>query len=263
MKVNRQENPLYTHYDRLLEICRRYDLTLSLGDGLRPGCLADATDAAQFAELVTLGELTRRAREACVQVMVEGPGHVPFDQIQMNIQKQIELCDGAPFYVLGPLVTDIAPGYDHITSAIGGTMAAYCGASMLCYVTPTEHLGLPRVEDVRAGVIAHKIAAHAADIARHRPGARDRDDELSRARYALNWERQFELLLDPRGARRIWESGRNRAREVKPAGKCASTTGLREPTAPETCDAASEEVCSMCGPKFCAMRLSREVAKLP
>ncbi len=263
MRVNGRENPLYEHYDRLLEICRRHDLALSLGDGLRPGCLADASDAAQFAELATLGELTRRAREAEVQVMVEGPGHVPFDQIQMNIRKQIELCDGAPFYVLGPLVTDIAAGHDHITSAIGGTMAAYCGASMLCYVTPTEHLGLPRVEDVRAGVIAHKIAAHAADIALHRPGARDRDDELSRARYALNWERQFELLLDPRGARRIWEFGRSHVRAVKPVGKCASTAGLAEKPPAAACDNASEEVCSMCGPKFCAMRISREVSKLP
>lgn len=260
MRMRREENPLYTHYDRLLEICREYDLTLSLGDGLRPGSLADASDSAQFAELAILGELTRRAREACVQVMVEGPGHIPFHEIEMNIRKQIELCDGAPFYVLGPLVTDIAAGHDHITSAIGGTMAAYCGASMLCYVTPTEHLGLPRVEDVRAGVIAHKIAAHAADIARKRPHARDRDDELSQARFNLNWERQFELLLDPQGARTIWERGRTQT-PVRPAGKCASTAAL--PPSETSCVQDEHEVCTMCGPKFCAMKLTRDVAKLP
>jgi len=237
MEKNDAENPLYTHYDRLLEICRRYDMGLSLGDGLRPGSLADASDAAQFAELATLGELCRRAQEADVQVMIEGPGHIPFDQIEMNMKKQIEICDGAPFYVLGPLVTDIGAGHDHIVSAIGGTMAAYCGASMLCYVTPSEHLALPDIDDVRAGVIAHKIAAHAADIARKRPGARDRDDELSRARYALDWKRQFELLLDPKGARKIWENARTDA--------CK--------------DVDENEACSMCGPKFCAMRISREV----
>ena len=203
MRRNQRENPLYVHFDRLLEICRRADMSLSLGDGLRPGSLADASDAAQFAELTTLGALARRAQAADVQVMIEGPGHIPFHEIEMNVRRQIELCDGAPFYVLGPLVTDIAAGHDHITSAIGGTMAAYAGASMLCYVTPAEHLGLPRLEDVRAGVIAHRIAAHAADIARGRPKARERDDALSRARYALDWERQFELLLDPKGARRI------------------------------------------------------------
>lgn len=240
MQINGQENPLYEYYDRLLEICRRYDLTLSLGDGLRPGSLADASDAAQFAELATLGELTRRARNADVQVMVEGPGHIPFNEIEMNIRRQIELCDGAPFYVLGPLVTDIAAGHDHITSAIGGTMAAYAGASMLCYVTPKEHLGLPNIDDVRAGVIAHKIAAHAADIARNRPGARERDDELSRARYALNWERQFELLLDPATARKYWQE----ANVSKDEGR-----GTRD----------TERVCSMCGPKFCAMKISQEI----
>ncbi|MFA4875509.1 MAG: phosphomethylpyrimidine synthase ThiC [bacterium] len=236
MRKNDQENPLYTHFDRLLETCRRHDMALSLGDGLRPGCLADASDAAQFAELATLGELVRRCREAEVQAMVEGPGHVPFDQIEMNVKKQIELCDGAPFYVLGPLVTDIAAGHDHITSAIGGTMAAYAGASMLCYVTPAEHLGLPNVEQVRAGVIAHKIAAHAADIALNRPGSRERDDELSRARYALDWNRQFELMLDPAGARRIWETAHS--------------------------NKVDSHVCTMCGPKFCAMKISREIADL-
>jgi phosphomethylpyrimidine synthase len=237
MEKNGRENPLYTNFDRLLEICRRHDMALSLGDGLRPGSLADASDEAQFAELKTLGELCRKAWDAEVQVMVEGPGHIPFDEIEMNMRKQIELCDGAPFYVLGPLVTDIAAGHDHITSAIGGTMAAYCGASMLCYVTPTEHLALPGEEDVRAGVIAHRIAAHAADIARGRPGARDRDDELSRARYALDWKSQFELMLDPAGARKIWEKARS-----------------------EGCKGKDEnEACSMCGPKFCAMRISKGV----
>ncbi len=238
MQKNGKENPLFEHFDRLLDICRKYDISLSLGDGLRPGCLADASDAAQFAELATLGDLVRRSREAGVQAMVEGPGHVPFDQIEMNVKKQIELCDGAPFYVLGPLVTDIAAGHDHIVSAIGGTMAAFAGASMLCYVTPAEHLGLPDVTQVRAGVIAHKIAAHAADIARKRPGARERDDELSRARYALDWNRQFELLLDPSGARKIWEAAHS--------------------------NNVPEHACTMCGPKFCAMKISRELdTKLP
>jgi phosphomethylpyrimidine synthase len=239
MEKNNAENPLYTHYDRLLDICRRSDMALSLGDGLRPGSLADASDEAQFAELATLGDLTRRAWDADVQVMVEGPGHIPFDQIEMNMKKQIELCDGAPFYVLGPLVTDIGAGHDHIVSAIGGTMAAFSGASMLCYVTPAEHLALPTDEDVRAGVIAHKIAAHAADIARKRPGARDRDDKLSRARFALDWEKQFELLLDPKGARKIWENAR------KGSGQCED-----------------KEACSMCGPKFCAMKISKGVGEM-
>lgn len=238
MKKNKKENPLYEHYDRLLDICRRYDLGLSLGDGLRPGSLADASDAAQFAELETLGDLVRRAWKAEVQVMVEGPGHIPFDEIKMNVERQMKLCDNAPFYVLGPLVTDIAAGYDHINSAIGGTMAAFSGASMLCYVTPKEHLGLPNVEDVRAGVIAHKIAAHAADIARKRPNARARDDELSRARYALNWDRQFELYLDPKTAKKYWEEAHSNEDKARAA-----------------------KVCSMCGPKFCAMKISKEVAE--
>lgn len=235
MQVNGKENPLYEHYDRLLEICKRYDITLSLGDGLRPGSLADASDDAQFAELETLGELTRRARAASVQAMVEGPGHIPFHEIAMNVKKQIELCDGAPFYVLGPIVTDIAAGHDHIASAIGGTMAAFSGASMLCYVTPKEHLGLPGIEDVHRGVIAHKIAAHAADVALGRPGAQTRDDELSKARFALDWERQFELLLDPKTARKYWEASRSHDRTIS----------------------QPHEACSMCGPKFCAMKISR------
>jgi phosphomethylpyrimidine synthase len=232
MVHHRQQNPLYVHYDRILEIARKYDVTLSLGDGLRPGCLADASDKAQFAELKTLGELTRRAWEKDVQVMVEGPGHVPFDQIAMNVYKQIEECNEAPFYVLGPLVTDIAPGYDHITSAIGATMAGYAGAAMLCYVTPKEHLGLPDADDVKQGVIAYKIAAHAADVARHRKGARDRDDALSRARFAFDWNEQFRLSLDPDTARSMHD-------ETLPA------EGYK-----------TAAFCSMCGPKFCSMNVS-------
>ena len=238
MIYHRKENPLYTHYDRILEISRKYDVTLSLGDGLRPGCLADASDEAQFAELRTLGELTRRAWERDVQVMIEGPGHVPFDQIRMNVEKQQEICNEAPFYVLGPLVTDIAPGYDHITSAIGATMAGYAGASLLCYVTPKEHLGLPNQEDVKQGVIAYKIAAHAADIAKGHPGARDRDDALSRARFAFNWEEQFRLSLDPETARR-----------------------MHDETLPQ--DYFKEaEFCSMCGPKFCSMQTAYRIDRI-
>jgi phosphomethylpyrimidine synthase len=233
-----KQNPLYDHYDRILEIARRYDVTLSLGDGLRPGCLADASDEAQFAELETLGELTRRAWEKDVQVMVEGPGHLPLDQIEMNVRKQQEICDQAPFYVLGPLVTDIAPGYDHITSAIGATMAAYAGASLLCYVTPKEHLGLPEPEDVRQGVIAYKIAAHAADVALGKKGARKRDDQLSKARFEFDWEEQFRLSLDPETAR-----------------------SMHDETLPHAAH-KSAEFCSMCGPKFCSMHITREMNKL-
>jgi phosphomethylpyrimidine synthase len=229
------QNPFYTHWDKVLDICARYDVTISAGDGLRPGCLADASDAAQFAELATLGELTKKAWERDVQVMIEGPGHVPFDQIQMNVDKEIELCHEAPFYVLGPLVTDFAPGYDHITSAIGATMAGYAGAAMLCYVTPKEHLGLPNAEDVKQGLIAYKIAAHAADIARKRPGARDRDDALSRARYAFDWKQQFALSLDPETAQTMHDS-----------------------TLPEEYF-KSAEFCSMCGPRFCSMHINRAV----
>ncbi len=228
-----KENFLYTDYDRLLEICRKYDVTISLGDGMRPGCLADASDEAQFMELDTLGELTLQAWKQDVQVMVEGPGHVPMNQIPMNIERQIKVCHGAPFYVLGPLVTDIAPGYDHITSAIGAAIAAQAGAAMLCYVTPCEHLRIPNLEDVKQGVIAYKIAAHAADIARQRPGARDRDDRMARARFAFDWEKQFELSLDPENARKVHDEG-------LPKG----TTHR-------------EEYCSMCGEGFCAMRLSK------
>jgi phosphomethylpyrimidine synthase len=233
MLKNDKENPFYEHFDRLLEICSKYDVSLSLGDGLRPGSLADASDEAQFAELKVLGELTKRAWERNVQVMIEGPGHIPFNEIEMNVKKQIELCSGAPFYVLGPIVTDIAAGYDHIASAIGGTMAAYSGASMLCYVTPKEHLGLPEEDDVRIGVIAHKIAAHAADVARGRIGSRDRDNEMSKARYSFDWRRQFELALDP-----------DRAMEYHVLSNKEKCEGL--------------DYCSMCGPRYCAMKSSHE-----
>ncbi|HSQ65195.1 MAG TPA: phosphomethylpyrimidine synthase ThiC, partial [Polyangiaceae bacterium] len=235
MLEHHKQNPFYTHWDKVLEICAKYDVTISAGDGLRPGCLHDASDEAQFAELKTLGELTKRAWEKDVQVMIEGPGHVPFDQIEMNVKKEIEICHEAPFYVLGPLVTDIAPGYDHITSAIGATMAGYAGAAMLCYVTPKEHLGLPDEDDVRQGLVAYKIAAHAADIARHRPGARDRDDALSRARYAFDWKEQFRLALDPETAQ-----------------------SMHDETLPDEYF-KSAEFCSMCGPKFCSMHINRAV----
>lgn len=195
------ENPLYAQYDRLLEIAREYDMTLSLGDGLRPGCLADATDRAQVQETIVLGELAQRARKAGVQVMIEGPGHMPLNQIAANMQLQKRLCNNAPFYVLGPLVTDVAPGYDHITAAIGGAIAASSGADFLCYVTPAEHLRLPTPQDVRDGVIATRIAAHAADIAKGIKGARDWDDNMARARKALDWEAQFNLAMDPQKAR--------------------------------------------------------------
>jgi phosphomethylpyrimidine synthase len=234
MLHHKRQNPLYTRYADIIEIFKRYDVSFSLGDSLRPGCTHDASDAAQLAELKTLGQLTRRAWEDDIQVMVEGPGHVPMDQIEFNVRKQMEECSEAPFYVLGPLVTDIAPGYDHITSAIGAAMAGWYGTAMLCYVTPKEHLGLPNAEDVRNGLIAYKIAAHAADIARHRPGARDRDDALSLARYNFDWNRQFELSLDP-----------ERAREY------------HDETLPEDVYKTAE-FCSMCGPKFCPMQTKIE-----
>jgi phosphomethylpyrimidine synthase len=237
MVAHNAENPFYSHFGDLCDIMREYDVTFSLGDSLRPGSIADASDAAQFAELKTLGELTRRAWAKGCQVMVEGPGHVPMDQIPMNMEKQAQECDEAPFYVLGPLVTDIAPGYDHITSAIGAAIAGWYGASMLCYVTPKEHLGLPEVEDVRQGVIAYKIAAHAADLARHRKGARDRDDALSRARYRFDWEEQFRLSLDPETARR-----------------------MHDETLPQEAFKTAA-FCSMCGPKFCSMRISEDLKK--
>jgi phosphomethylpyrimidine synthase len=231
------QNPLYTHFDRILEIARRYDVTLSLGDGLRPGSLADATDKAQLAELVTLGELTERAWARDVQVMIEGPGHIPMQQIEANVRLEKELCHEAPFYTLGPLVTDVAPAYDHITSAIGAAMIGWYGADMLCYVTRKEHLGLPNAEEVREGVIAYKIAAHAADIARRRPGARDRDDALSRARFAFDWNEQFRLALDPDRARELHD-------EALPAEYFKSA-----------------EFCAMCGPRFCSMHITREMSR--
>jgi len=241
MVAHRRENPFYEHFDALCEIMREYDVCWSIGDGLRPGCLHDASDVAQFGELDTMGELTTRAWKHGCQVMIEGPGHVPLDQIEMNIKRQIAVCHGAPFYVLGPVVCDIAPGYDHITSAIGATLAAYFGAAMLCYVTPKEHLGLPNMEDVRQGVVAYKIAAHAADVARKRPHARDRDDAMSRARFAFDWETQFLLALDPDRAREYYEEARQHSGS---GGDC------------------DERFCTMCGPKFCAMKTTQELKQL-
>ncbi len=235
MVENHRQNLLYEHFDEICKIFRKYDVSFSLGDSLRPGSLHDASDAAQFAELKTLGELTRRAWEHEVQVMIEGPGHVPMDQIQLQVEKEVELCHAAPFYTLGPLVTDFAPGYDHITSAIGAAMIGWHGASMLCYVTPKEHLGLPNAEDVKQGLIAYRIAAHAADIARHRPGARRRDDELSLARYRFDWPQQFALALDPETAR-----------------------AMHDETLPEE-GYKEARFCSMCGPKFCSMNISGKV----
>jgi phosphomethylpyrimidine synthase len=235
MVKNHKQNFLYERFEDICKIFARYDVSFSLGDGLRPGSVADASDAAQFAELETLGELTKKAWEHDVQVMIEGPGHIPMDQIQLQVEKERVVCHEAPFYTLGPLVTDFAPGYDHITSAIGAAMIGWYGASMLCYVTPKEHLGLPNRDDVKAGIIAYKIAAHAADIARHRPGARDRDDELSRARYKFDWNRQFELSLDPETAR-----------------------AMHDETLPEE-GFKDAHFCSMCGPKFCSMNISAKV----
>ena len=207
MSMTGEENPFYEYYDEILDICREHDVTISLGDACRPGCLADATDGVQIEELIRLGELTKRAWEKDVQVMVEGPGHVPMDQIAANMKVQQTICHGAPFYVLGPLVTDIAPGYDHITAAIGGAIAAQNGAAFLCYVTPAEHLALPNVDDVREGIIASKIAAHAADIAKGLPGARDQDDRMAAARRKLDWDAQFKEALDPEIAKEITDKG--------------------------------------------------------
>lgn len=232
-----KENPFYEAFDDILEICAAHDVVLSLGDGLRPGCLYDATDEAQLSELRILGELTLRAWEKNVQVMIEGPGHIPLNQIEYNMKIERELCHGAPFYVLGPLPTDIGAGYDHITSAIGGTMAAFYGASMLCYVTPKEHLGLPNANDVREGIVAHKIAAHAADVALGKARAIERDHAMSDARYAFDWNKQFELSLDPQ-----------RARE------------LHDESLPQE-SFKKAEFCSMCGPKFCAYKISKNLMK--
>ncbi|MCW2997486.1 MAG: thiC [Solirubrobacterales bacterium] len=235
MVHHQRENPLYERFDEILEICRAHDVSLSLGDGLRPGSIADASDAAQFAELDTLGELTLRAWERDVQVMVEGPGHVPMDQLQENVRRQQEVCHEAPFYTLGPLVTDIAPGYDHITSAIGAAIVGWHGVSMLCYVTPKEHLGLPDAEDVKQGMIAYRIAAHAADLARGSKRAAAWDRELSEARFSFDWRRQFELSLDPETAQAMHD----------------------ETLADDYFKTA--EFCSMCGPKFCPMHNFKDV----
>ena len=225
MEMTGKENPFYENYDWVLDICRKYDVTISLGDACRPGCIEDASDISQIEELVTLGELTKRAWEKDVQVMIEGPGHMPMDQIAANMKIQQTICMGAPFYVLGPLVTDIAPGYDHITSAIGGAIAAANGAAFLCYVTPAEHLALPNVDDVKQGIMASKIAAHAADIAKHVPGAMEMDNKMADARRVLDWEAQWACAMDPETAKAI-----------------------RADRAPE-----QEDTCSMCG-KFCAVR---------
>jgi len=234
-----KENPFYEAFDDILDICAKYDVSLSLGDSLRPGCLADASDDAQLGELKVLGDLTLRAWERDVQVMVEGPGHVPLNQIERNMKIQRELCHEAPFYILGPLVTDIAAGYDHISSAMGAAVGGWHGAAMLCYVTPKEHLGLPNAEDVREGIVAYKIAAHAADIARGRTGARDIDDEMSDARYSFDWEKQFELSIDG-----------DRAREY------------HDETLPQEVFKEAE-FCSMCGPKFCSYKITQEIMENP
>ncbi len=233
MIEHNKQNPMYDLFDEISAIMREYDVTYSLGDGLRPGCLADASDPAQLAELNVLGELVQRAREAGVQAMVEGPGHVPLDQIAFNMQLEQRVCDDAPFYVLGPLVTDVFPGYDHITSAIGATEAARAGAAMLCYVTPKEHVGLPKAQDVKAGCIAYKIAAHAGDIARGIGGAREWDDDLSRARAALNWPKQFELAFDGETARALHDEDLE----------------------------VDTEFCAMCGHDWCSMRISKEITQ--
>jgi len=230
MDANDAENPFYEHYDRLLELCREYDVTLSLGDGLRPGCLNDATDAAQIQELIVLGELTKRSWEQNVQVMIEGPGHVPLNEIIANMQLEKKLCHGAPFYVLGPIVTDVAPGYDHITSAIGGALAATYGADFLCYVTPAEHLRLPDKDDMKEGIIASRIAAHAADVAKGIPGAINWDNDMSHARKELDWETMFTLAMDPEKAREYRKSS-------QPIDK---------------------DVCTMCG-DLCAVKRSRKI----
>ncbi len=229
MKFNKKENPMYEYFDKILDIAKEYDVTLSLGDGFRPGAVVDATDRSQIYELIMLGELAQRAWDAGVQVMIEGPGHIPLNQIAANMQIQKRLCHNAPFYVLGPIVTDIAPGYDHITSAIGGTLAAYFGANFLCYVTPSEHLKLPSIEDVKDGTIASKIAAHSADIAKNIKGAIERDRKMAEARHSLDWNKQIELSIDPEKSKKYREES----------------------------ESAADEVCSMCG-DFCAIKQINE-----
>jgi len=233
--AHHEENFLYTHFEEICEIMKKYDVAFSLGDGLRPGSIQDANDASQFAELDTLGELTKIAWKHDVQVMIEGPGHVPMHMIKENVDRQMEVCQEAPFYTLGPLTTDIAPGYDHITSAIGAAMIGWFGTAMLCYVTPKEHLGLPNKNDVREGVIAYKIAAHAADLAKGHPGAQQRDDALSKARFEFRWRDQFNLSLDPERALEYHD-------ETLPAE-----------------GAKTAHFCSMCGPKFCSMRITQDI----
>ena len=242
MMTHKRENLYYTNFGKILEICAEHDVTISLGDGMRPGCLADASDSAQFAELGVLGELVSRCRQAEVQVMVEGPGHIPLDEIEMNMKREQELCDDAPFYILGPVVIDCAPGYDHITSAIGAALGAFHGAAMLCYVTPKEHLGLPNAEDVRNGVIAYKIAAHAADVGLKLPGARKRDDAISDARASFDWETQFDLALDPARARQLRDEALNEQNITEAAPKDGK-----------------KHYCTMCGPEFCSMQISSEL----
>lgn len=241
MLLKNRQNPFYELFDDICDIMAQYDVCFSLGDGLRPGCIADATDEAQIAELKTLGELVLRAREKNCQVMVEGPGHIPFDQIQRNMELQQQYCHDAPFYVLGPLVTDIAPGYDHITSAIGGTAAGYWGASFLCYVTPKEHLGLPEVQDVKDGVIAAKIAAHAADVARGLPGCAEKDKQLSIARAALDWKKHIAGSIDPKTAEKFHTEA------------CIKSIGKQSP---------DEDYCTMCGKDWCSLRINKELTKL-
>lgn len=238
MSAHNCENPLYTHWDEVMDILRAHDVTVSLGDGMRPGCLADAGDAAQYGELDVLGELVQRCRAHGVQTMVEGPGHVPFHQIREQMERQQRVCDGAPFYVLGPVVCDVAPGYDHITSAIGATVATQYGASLLCYVTPAEHLGLPDADEVHAGIVAHRIAAHAGDIARGLPGATDADNAMADARMRFDWRGQFAVALDPATAEARW----------------------RKTRAPQEDEAAClDDHCSMCGKAFCAVRTSKRI----
>ncbi len=241
MLLKNKQNPFYELFDDICDIMAQYDVCFSLGDGLRPGCIADATDEAQIAELKTLGELVLRAREKNCQVMVEGPGHIPFDQIQRNMELQQQYCHGAPFYVLGPLVTDIAPGYDHITSAIGGTAAGYYGASFLCYVTPKEHLGLPDAQDVRDGVIATKIAAHAADVARGLPGCAEKDKQLSIARAALDWKKHIESAIDPKTAQKFHSKA------------CIKSINATAP---------NDDYCTMCGKEWCSLRINKELMKI-
>ncbi len=241
MLLKNRQNLFYELFDDICDIMAEYDVCFSLGDGLRPGCIADATDEAQIAELKTLGELVLRAREKNCQVMVEGPGHIPFDQIKKNMELGQQYCHGAPFYVLGPLVTDIAPGYDHITSAIGGTAAGYYGASFLCYVTPKEHLGLPDAQDVREGVIAAKIAAHAADVARGHPGCAEKDKKLSIARAALDWKKHIAAAIDPKTAQQFHSEA------------CIKSAGQTSP---------DDDYCTMCGRDFCSFRINKELAKM-